>query len=112
MDSERCCQKILDNTGFHYIQCSRKGVVECDGKRYCRQHHPDAVKARRKKANDKYNMAVLIKRRNALALSIGDVLITAGYDTIEKAVALVKSAQETDEQAQHQKENPDEQAHT
>ena len=34
-------------------QCSRVGIVERDGKWWCKQHDPDAVAARRKAADAK-----------------------------------------------------------
>ena len=42
---EHCKEKVSDRTGFHQHSCSRKAVV--DG--YCKQHSPDAVKARGEK---------------------------------------------------------------
>jgi hypothetical protein len=41
MDINHCQEKVFD--GWHDFQCKRK--IWNDG--YCKQHHPDTVKARR-----------------------------------------------------------------
>ena len=40
MDEHECCTKIWAAGRFNYIQCSRKGTVEVNGKWYCWQHDP------------------------------------------------------------------------
>jgi len=49
---EQCKQEDVATGGLrmHYHRCYRKAVK--DG--FCKQHHPDAVEARRKKSADKY----------------------------------------------------------
>lgn len=44
MTKHQCCQPVWDN--FHKGQCQRNGVIERDGKWYCKQHDPEAVKAK------------------------------------------------------------------
>lgn len=46
--SERCAERVAD--GWHFRHCSRKAIK--DG--YCKQHHPDSVKARQDKADARY----------------------------------------------------------
>lgn len=46
--NEKC--KTLVWTDFHNYQCCRKAVK--DG--YCKQHHPDTVKARKEKSIQKF----------------------------------------------------------
>lgn len=44
---QRCCKMVHDegrSVGFH--QCSRTAKIERDGKHYCAQHDPEAVKQR------------------------------------------------------------------
>ena len=41
---ERCCKQLL--SGYDVSRCFRRGVVERDGERYCKQHDPVAVEAR------------------------------------------------------------------
>ena len=50
MNPNQCKETVADDTGFHFYQCSRKPVK--DG--YCKQHHPDSVAERRRKAEEKY----------------------------------------------------------
>jgi hypothetical protein len=42
--NERCMETIYRGPWDHSSRCSRKGKVERDGKRYCGQHDPVAVK--------------------------------------------------------------------
>lgn len=48
MDAARCKEMIW--CGWHMCQCSRK--IWKDG--YCKQHHPDSVKEREKKRDERY----------------------------------------------------------
>ena len=48
-----CAATVVNN--WNRYPCSRNGVVEEDGKWWCRQHAPSAVKARREKASARYN---------------------------------------------------------
>ena len=45
-DAERCTARVPDTMGFRYKRCSRRGVVKRDGQLYCKQHDPEAAKAR------------------------------------------------------------------
>lgn len=48
-DKYRCSETCHDanaSFGERYRQCKRAGVVERDGKLYCRQHDPDAIEAK------------------------------------------------------------------
>ena len=40
--------------GWRSLSCSRKGKIERDGKWYCKQHDPVAIKARRDETDRKY----------------------------------------------------------
>jgi uncharacterized Zn finger protein (UPF0148 family) len=48
----KCSEPVWD--GWHSRHCTRPGVIERDGKLYCKQHDPEAVKARQEAANAKY----------------------------------------------------------
>lgn len=48
MDKINCKEKVW--SGWDFYQCSRK--IWKDG--YCKQHHPDSVKERRRKADERY----------------------------------------------------------
>ena len=58
-DPTRCCKEVSTRRGWHWYQCSRKGVVEREGKKYCKQHDPDRVKNQRKKSELKYRVKSL-----------------------------------------------------
>jgi predicted NBD/HSP70 family sugar kinase len=47
-DSPRCSKRVWSGS-WDKLPCSRRGVIERDGKWYCKQHDPVAVKER----NDK-----------------------------------------------------------
>ena len=52
---EQCSKQIPnDSRGFHYHSCSKKAVVERDGKLYCRIHDPEYIRAKQEKANVKW----------------------------------------------------------
>lgn len=46
--SEKCCENVMTYVGNwpRSHQCTRNAVVIREGKPYCKQHDPDAVKAR------------------------------------------------------------------
>jgi len=51
VDETRCKERVSERTGFgRFYQCQRKAVK--DG--YCLQHHPDSVKARQAKSEQRY----------------------------------------------------------
>ena len=51
-----CVKLISDRDGWNSRhQCPRKATVQRDGKGYCRQHDPEAVKARSDESMAKWN---------------------------------------------------------
>jgi hypothetical protein len=46
IDFARCRAQTYDNVSRNFSQCSRKKVIERDGVGYCKQHDPEAEKAR------------------------------------------------------------------
>ena len=56
MAKERCNEQIRDGGMWpRYHQCLRSGVVLRDGKWYCKQHNPVAVKKRAEELRAKYD---------------------------------------------------------
>ena len=51
--SEKRCAKIMDH--FRRLYCQRTGTIERDGAWWCRTHDPEAVAARDRKREEKYN---------------------------------------------------------
>ena len=45
-EGERCCESVVDHTGFNFFQCERRGTTERDGTPYCWQHDPVSIKKR------------------------------------------------------------------
>lgn len=88
LDPKRCSETVADHTGFHWVQCSRKAVVFARGlmpeqdKGYCKQHDPEAIKARRVAAEAKWRAKsdrelrpyVLSKHAAKLAAALQGVL--------------------------------------
>lgn len=52
--SERCSTRAHSGS-FSGYPCAKPATKEHGGKWYCGTHHPDAVQARRDKADEKYN---------------------------------------------------------
>ncbi len=84
-EKEKCKEKIFRGAGHGSSQCSRNAVK--DG--YCKQHHPDNVKARREaneaKWKKEHEMKMKHFRRPALLrealeeISKGELNDPAGY---------------------------------
>ena len=55
--NERCCKHIFtgERWDFSGHQCSRKGIIEKDGKLYCKIHDPEAEQKRRKEQQEKWD---------------------------------------------------------
>ncbi len=70
----KCSEMVTDFTGFHRTRCSRTAKVDRDGKGYCRQHDPEAQKARDAKRTAKYNRGRLLDstRRDVMAAAIAN----------------------------------------
>jgi hypothetical protein len=46
IDAQRCRAETYNNISRNFSQCARKSAIERDGIGYCRQHDPEAEKAR------------------------------------------------------------------
>ena len=47
MDAPKCCKLIYGTGTFNSPSCSRSGVIQRNGKLWCKQHDPEKVAARR-----------------------------------------------------------------
>jgi hypothetical protein len=56
-DPKRCYEAVWGD--FRHHQCHRRGIIEAEGKRWCKQHSPEAVRARneKRKAESEVKMA-------------------------------------------------------
>lgn len=52
LDESKCCESVLRD-GWRTVQCDRAGKYEHEGKKYCKQHHPDTIAAVNKARTDK-----------------------------------------------------------
>lgn len=64
--SDRCKELVPNNFSVTFRRCARKAVK--DG--YCKQHHPDSVKARQDKANARFEE----QRANSIYTKYGNAL--------------------------------------
>jgi len=48
----RCCAKV-QSSNWRSTQCSNKGVIELDGKFFCKIHDPEEVEKRRRRREEK-----------------------------------------------------------
>jgi hypothetical protein len=51
---ERCQGRVWDSDGFYSHQCSRRAIVERDGKRYCKIHDPEYKAQKNKERHEKW----------------------------------------------------------
>lgn len=54
-DVQRCCVRVTGSSVWHKYPCSRTAKVERNGKWYCGQHDPEAVKRRQEKSEQRWN---------------------------------------------------------
>jgi len=52
--SEQCSHEVMDDTGWHITNCSRKATATEDDKPVCWQHSKAAIEARRRKSHEDY----------------------------------------------------------
>lgn len=86
-DPGRCYKDVWDQ--FHSHQCCRRGSIEEDGKRWCRQHLPSAVKARNEAQQRKWKEGY---DRDTLLDQTKNDLIATVLDTPWSLPALVVAA--------------------
>jgi len=53
-EKTKCCERVRDDTGWHYYQCNKNAVVKRKGKFYCKIHDPEYIKEKNKKNDEKY----------------------------------------------------------
>ena len=81
----RCCAEVWPSGGYHPGSCERTASVTRDGRHYCKQHDPVAVKARDDARSAKWQVkrdvqrAELAYRASAVALAEAVPEWAAGY---------------------------------
>ena len=56
MEKHQCSAKVSDSSGWHGFPCGINATILYDGKYYCKIHSPEYVKAKRGKANAKWEI--------------------------------------------------------
>ena len=91
-EDDRCKEEVWGANSYRAHQCTRKAKI--DG--YCKQHHPDAQKARDEKRRAKFNaeMAAMQRRsaRDTAETSLMEAVIC--YEATEGAISLPQDARE------------------
>ena len=77
---ERCKENVLINR--HIYQCKNKATK--DG--YCGIHHPDAVKKRKKKSEDRYHLELERRAFHYTMLFIKEYATEANLDDLLKII--------------------------
>jgi len=79
-EKHRCCAEVWPKGGYHPGRCERMASVERDGRHYCKQHDPVAVKARDDERNAKWEAKWCLARAKttyanaAVALAEADIV--------------------------------------
>lgn len=83
----RCCEIVMDSTGWHSYQCSRKGTLKENGKLWCTQHAPSSVKKRRdawqQKCDQESEQRDRTYRRDELRRKIADRVLEIDRNGIQ-----------------------------
>lgn len=104
-NQNKCCAEV-NRDGWHIGQCARSGVVFRDGKWYCKQHDPVAVKEKSDKRWEEFKKKSdqereKRKRREACenamnGISDPESWVTAAKDTLRAFVNLDNSINSCD----------------
>lgn len=74
---EMCCARVFGD--YRLYPCSRKGSVERDGKWYCKQHDPEAIRVKDAIRSTKYDRERQIQKRrsdqDSIRRTIADMVI-------------------------------------
>ena len=69
--TDLCNARVSRTYSFHPGRCLRRGVVKGpDGKMWCKQHDPEAVEARSKERDARYEKEMAARRANTRAAGI------------------------------------------
>ncbi len=75
-DKVMCSEMVSRQYSFHPGRCLRKGVVEGpDGRMWCTQHDPVAVKERERVREARFNTEMAARKRNTRSAGIEAVLV-------------------------------------
>ena len=80
--TERCEKRMM--RGFHSHRCSRRGVVEEKGRRWCRQHAPSAVADRRTVREERDRAEWARRSARIERLSARSLIATAAIQFVDR----------------------------
>jgi hypothetical protein len=93
MDDTRCCATVRERGSSwpRFSQCQRKWTVEQDGKRWCKQHSPDAKAARHGAREERFkaemrDISIRNAHRKVAQVAIKHFRQQATFDELEAAV--------------------------
>jgi len=103
--NKQCCQRVNDRGVWHRAhRCPYKGVIERDGKRYCRIHDPVKVLERRTAREEKWEADYRARADQyarssdvVRSLTAREKVLNARLKQAEKLAAAVASWQESDD---------------
>ena len=55
IDKQQCSEDVWDSTSWQNYKCTKKSIVEKEGKLYCKIHDPEYKKEKERKQREKYN---------------------------------------------------------
>lgn len=92
-DATRCAETVMGD--FHGHQCTRPAVVHRDGIGYCRQHDPEAVRAKREAQNAKWQAEWARNAAKRRIVSLRSALADAALAYVESYYAPERRAELT-----------------
>lgn len=91
MEKKRCCESVF--SGYHSYRCMKPYSVTRDGKDYCCTHDPEKVKARKEKADKKFEAKQAKRRGDMLEesrrIELANVCKDYGITTAEQLRSLL-----------------------
>ncbi len=63
-EKHKCAERVSTGIRFHMAPCSRRGVVNEDGKWWCKQHAPSAVEARIQASMERFEAEMLARQKD------------------------------------------------
>lgn len=90
LDPKRCQDTVWHSIGWKIVQCSRKGTITENDKKWCFQHAPSAIKKRQAESEAKYNAET---ERHAAPYKEAKRLRVINKDLLEALEAIVKGVE-------------------
>lgn len=74
--AERCVGNVYDSRSFRGSQCRKDGVLEHDGKWWCKAHHPPTVREKYERAQAAWKAKEAARIAAARKAKLGDAALT------------------------------------